>query len=718
MASNISVALQLDTRKFDSSVKKSEQQVKQFSSTGSANLKKLGAAFAALGGAALIKNIVSIGQTFQDLRTSLTAVTGSAEQGEAAFSNLTTLATQTQFSVEELVQSFIRLKGSGINPTNDLLLTFANTASIAQDQTGVLTALTELYSRAISKGKLELEDFNKIEERQVGIFKILRKEFNMSIEDIQKLAKTASGQEKLFAGITKALNDAYGGNLAIKLKNSSIAFSNLGIAIRSLADASFTELGLDDTTAIDTLTKAINRLAKNTDGLGAIFDGIGKAVYAIGTIFIAFKAISMKAFGPIVAIADKLKNSIGGLGRVFKDLGFAFKLFRAGPMSAAALAVVLGAVGASASAVAVAIGSLVLALDGVLSIFGLGFIPYRKMAESLGLVGKEAKKTKKELEELARLNFVGPPTALFDADQYNKLTDNDTLFDMETQLPLDMLDDFGKMIDRSSGKLPAYNNLMDTFNRLFSDPKTIEEMEERKKALDDLTSSYAHLFEPVKALDDAIADGIEDKAEYNALQAEILKLQDLGLLSAEQAAEKQRELDKEFGKTAGMQSFIDTLSSATTALSDDLATALLSGKSAMDSFKSFFKTMVQQLVADALKLLFIIPILEYLGFSAPGGSITGLNGKGLMANLGFKQTGAGGGNLMPNRPVLVGENGPEVFRPASSGSLQANGVGQNVTYNISAIDIQSFQSMIARDKSFIHAVVTKAGNDLPSGRRF
>ena len=133
--------------------------------------------------------VVQIGQSFQDLRSSLNFVAGGLDQGSAAFDNLTTLATQTQFGVEELVQTFIRLKGAGIEPTNDLLLTFANTASVAQDQLGVLTSLTELFARGATKGKLELEDFNKIAERGVDVFKPLTKEFRMSIDEIKNLAK-------------------------------------------------------------------------------------------------------------------------------------------------------------------------------------------------------------------------------------------------------------------------------------------------------------------------------------------------------------------------------------------------------------------------------------------------------------------------------------------------------------------------------------------------
>ena len=128
--------------------------------------------------------------------------------------------------------------------------------------------------------------------------------------------------------------------------------------------------------------------------------------------------------------------------------------------------------------------------------------------------------------------------------------------------------------------------------------------------------------------------------------------------------------------------------------------------------------MVKQLIADAIRLFLVEAILSSIfGFFSPTKKLTFTAGK---ATISPKAT---GGPVMKNKPYIVGENGPEVFMPTANGNITANerlggGGGQNVTYNIQAIDVQSFQSMIARDKSFIHAVVTKAGNDLPSGRRF
>jgi hypothetical protein len=737
MAKKIEVALTLDNSKFNRNLKTSETRVDQFSKNSTASISKVGAAFAALGGAALLKNIVTIGQTFQDLRTSLAAVTGSAEDGKAAFDNLTTLATQTQFGVEELVQSFIRLKSAGVEPTNDLLLTFSNTAATAQDQVGVLNSLTELFARATSKAKLELEDFNKIEERGVSILGILRKEFNLNIKEIQELAKTAQGQEKLFAGITNALDKAYGKNLEIKLKNSSIAFSNLGIALRSLADATFTELGLDDTTAITALTNAVNDLAKNTEGLGKLLDTLGNIIYAVGGAFLFLKTSSRDLLAPVLKVVDKTKGAFVGFITQLKDLKFAFDLTRTSIASYGVIsggtAVATATLGTAVGGLVLTIGSLVLALDGIISLItGEGLIPWRKLGEAIGLVGKEGKDAAVALSEFKTLGkdiqdggiteqlFLQREAAKMlkeeiarVTEEYNELTDNDTLFDMETQEPIDKLKAFGEEIDKSLGGIDEYNRLMKLFNGMFSDPKTIADMEQRESALKDLKDSYSSLFDPLDKLNEAIRDGVEDSAEQLTLQAELNRLRELGIYTTDELAEAQRNLDEAFNENTGLLAFIDTLNTATDTLADDLAVSLMEGKNVLDDFKNFFKTLVQQIIADAIKMLFIIPILEAIGFSVPGGSITGLSGSGLLGSLGFKQTGIGGGNLMPNRPVLVGESGSEVFYPSTSGTLVPNGQATNVTYNIQALDPRSFKEILSQDPSFVYAVTRAGARKLP-----
>lgn len=75
---------------------------------------------------------------------------------------------------------------------------------------------------------------------------------------------------------------------------------------------------------------------------------------------------------------------------------------------------------------------------------------------------------------------------------------------------------------------------------------------------------------------------------------------------------------------------------------------------------------------------------------------------------------ANGGTLGAGKWGIAGENGPELISgPANISPL---GGGTNVTYNINAVDAQSFKSMIAQDPSFIYAVSMQGAKGLPGVR--
>ena len=110
-------------------------------------LKGAGAALVAIGAARLVKGIVSTTARFEDLNDALASVTGSAQAGGEAFAFVSKFATQTQFGVEDLTTTFIKLKASGIEPTQDLLTLFTDTAAVTTDQLGSLQANSILFKR-------------------------------------------------------------------------------------------------------------------------------------------------------------------------------------------------------------------------------------------------------------------------------------------------------------------------------------------------------------------------------------------------------------------------------------------------------------------------------------------------------------------------------------------------------------------------------------------
>ena len=128
--------------------------------------------------------------------------------------------------------------------------------------------------------------------------------------------------------------------------------------------------------------------------------------------------------------------------------------------------------------------------------------------------------------------------------------------------------------------------------------------------------------------------------------------------------------------------------------------------------KFSFKDLANSIIADFARIQAKKALVGLFG-GGGGGGIFGSIGK----IFGF----ANGGNPAIGNPILVGERGPELMIPRNASTIIPNsqlGGGSSqtsVTYNIQAVDAQSFQSMLARDPSFLHAVAEKGRRSMPQG---
>ena len=121
----------------------------------------------------------------------------------------------------------------------------------------------------------------------------------------------------------------------------------------------------------------------------------------------------------------------------------------------------------------------------------------------------------------------------------------------------------------------------------------------------------------------------------------------------------QNAKDAATGIKKSMEDLQPVIMETTNAFATDFVGSLMEGENAMDSFENLFKNMVKQIIAAAMQMMVIKPIMDAI-FGAMGFS-TGTTGGS-----------AGGGTLQANRPMLVGERGPEIFVPNTGGTLMNN----------------------------------------------
>lgn len=260
-------------------------------------LKFAAAGIAAIVSVKLIKGIVSTTAKFEDLRTTLSSVTGGADKGADAFKFINEFATRTQFSVEDLTKTFIKLKAAGIEPTEELMTTFTDTAAITSDQVGSLEAVTDLYARTVSGG-LGLEEIQRLGDRGVPVLAILEDKLGLTRNQISEFGKTAEGAKKIVDAFGEGIQERFGGATQNLLGNLSVQFSNLGIALKTSADVFGQGLapaikagtkGLTDfITENEELVKTMGEFVGDTlllflKGLGLIVKGLMQVVSAAKT---------------------------------------------------------------------------------------------------------------------------------------------------------------------------------------------------------------------------------------------------------------------------------------------------------------------------------------------------------------------------------------------------------------------------------------------------
>ncbi len=815
MAKDIKVALQLDSGQFNRAIKQSKAQVKDFETSGKRSLGLIRNAFLAIGGAAVFRSIVDIGSRFQDLNTSLSVVTGSADAGADAFRRINDLALTTQFGVEELTTGFIQLKGAGVDPValgfdslEDLLFSFSNSASVTTDQVGTLQALLDATSRTVAGG-LNLEDLIRIQDRGIPVFTVFAKTLGIGKDQLTEIGRSAEGAAFLLKVLNESSDALFAGALENRLTNTSTLFSNLVISVKNTASALFvvmqpaidavlnklTELsvGLFDvivgtrsfSEVINELLPGLARVIKVLNDFSLVIflltaptalRGLVALLGAMGNRFLSLTGVTVttnlaltgfarfvgQAFSVVKQLLKPMNILIAltaGLALEFfklnnTDFTFGEKLYIAivevvrDLVQLVAVVTVVGTQIGDSLAKGILAGfkgenPIVAIADDIAQNATIGSAFADSIADSLlgedlrARLKENAEKnvadpirdTEQTLEELIKAQQEKLEKLLKTSEQSEAEIKLDSIGEKykkqyeellktiagtsDTTSPLQQ---FNKFLDEM---VPGVDDITEGFsklNELLGDDDTVKGIRDYESGLNSLLDAF-----DVTPFDDFIAGLTElglTTEEYNekqrTLNALIQKYPEL----AEEAKKAQDALNDAYGSkaTTMLNEFISSLNTAVDTLSTDLVDAFQNGQKAGDVFKTFFRSLINDAIAQILKLMVFLPILEALGFSTMGGTITGLSGEGLLGFLKPKATGAGGGQLMATRPTLVGEQGPELFIPSTSGSLLPNGgMGSQVTYNINAVDARSFQQLVASDPEFIFSV-TEVGRRRIPGR--
>lgn len=215
-----------------------------------------------IGFGAAVSQIAKVGSELEDLKKSLNVVFGGMAAGDAAMRKIFIFAQTTPFQIEDVTKAFIQLKAAGIEPSMDMLQTFADTASTSIDQLGAFEALVRTVQRSASGG-FGLEQINQLDDRGIPATAILTEALGKSRDELTLFGKSAEGAEIMLGILIKGLEKDFGGAMAAKMDSLSTKTSNMGIAFKQLADALFTAgIGQELKDLADTMTKLADNAAR------------------------------------------------------------------------------------------------------------------------------------------------------------------------------------------------------------------------------------------------------------------------------------------------------------------------------------------------------------------------------------------------------------------------------------------------------------------------
>jgi hypothetical protein len=259
-----------------------------------------------LGIGAVVKPIIDITKEFETLRTTLRFVTGSVEGGQRAFGLLRNLSKQTQFSTKELADTFITLQNSGIEPTDELLKTFIDTASATANSLDTLNDLTRLFAKGATGAGIGSQSLSQLASKGIPVFQILEKELGLTRSQLVKFADDAEGSAIILEALEKGLAKTFGGASSQRAEDLAIVFKNLFENLKDVADLIATDGGFS--TSFKELLKSFGDLLKTLEPVIAILGKLLNFVTELANV-------------GLVLLNNSLKLVLGTLSKVVKGLG-------------------------------------------------------------------------------------------------------------------------------------------------------------------------------------------------------------------------------------------------------------------------------------------------------------------------------------------------------------------------------------------------------------
>ena len=303
------------------------------------------------------------------------------------------------------------------------------------------------------------------------------------------------------------------------------------------------------------------------------------------------------------------------------------------------------------------------------------------------------------------------------------------------------LDDIAKKIDSNyQAQKKAYDPTM-LLDQLGSHKKITKKLEEQKKIYFNMFESNNKLIKANKEITKEVEK--QHQAYKNIHEAHLQFKNQVEVQNTLQMEvwQKLKDQNKEWSLSNEILGAVNT---GVQGFSRMMAEAVVYGKKINASFKELAKGLLVDILAKMIERIALVMIEEFILSKiikkdkdklAMEKNITKEKKKQVFYQALLMMMGGGGGGgsfAFPNphkasggavrkgQPYIVGERGPEVFVPNSSGQIQQNARGTgggsvNVNFNIEAIDSSSFSNVLVENRGIITSIINNALNE--KGRR-
>lgn len=121
------------------------------------------------------RTFIKTAAEFERYQVMLNKLQGSEAEGAKALEWIEEFTQNTPFAVNEVTQSFIRLKTYGLDPMDGTMQAIVDSAAMMGGTAETVDGLSTAIGQAMSKGKLQAEEMNQLLERGIPVYDYLQK---------------------------------------------------------------------------------------------------------------------------------------------------------------------------------------------------------------------------------------------------------------------------------------------------------------------------------------------------------------------------------------------------------------------------------------------------------------------------------------------------------------------------------------------------------------